>query len=278
MLGNVFSPRWARARRGDATVSGLDFSTVNVALRSKAVDRWALTERARESVERSADHLTIGASHLAWCGDDLVATIDERTAPWGSLVRGTVRVTPICNTDRSFDLDPDGLHVWSPRIPLARIEVDLTEPRVRFSGTGYVDANHGRTPLEDTFASWSWSRVSNHRGTAIRYDVTLRDGTERTLALRMRGGALEADHPEPKVLLPSTRFGLVRPIRGEARGDAVPRVVRTLEDGPFYARSMIETTLDGARAHGIHETVSLDRFRSPWVQWLLQFRMRAESP
>lgn len=278
MLGNVFSPRWARARRGDAAVSGLDFSTVNVSLRSKTVDRWALTERSRESVARSADRLTIGASRLAWCGDDLVATIDERTAPWGSPVRGTVRVTPLCRGDLSFDLDPDGLHVWSPRIPLARIEVDLVEPRVRFSGTGYLDSNEGNTPLEDTFASWSWSRVSNERGTAIRYDCTLRDGTERTLALRMRGGALEADHAEPKVMLPSTRFGIVRPMRSETRDGAPPRVVRTLEDGPFYARSMIETTLDGARAHGIHETVSLDRFRSAWVQWLLQFRMRAESP
>lgn len=278
MLGNVFSPRWARARRDDAAVSGLDFSTVNVALRSKSVDRWALTERARDSVARTADRLTIGASHLAWCGEDLVATIDERTAPWGSRVRGTVRVTPICHGGSSFHLDPEGLHLWSPRIPLARIEVDLVEPRVRFSGTGYVDSNEGSTPLEETFASWSWSRVSNERGTAIRYDVTLRDGTEQTLALRMRGGALEPDEAEPQVLLPSTRFGLVRPMRSETRAGAAPRVVRTLEDGPFYARSMIETTLDGARAHGIHETVSLDRFRSGWVQWLLQFRMRAESP
>jgi len=277
MLGNVFSPRWARARRQDAAVSGMDFSTFNVALQSQGARRWTLTERTSNRVVRSADRLAIGGSELAWRGDDLIATIDERSAPWGSPVRGTIRLTPLCHSERSFDLDPDGHHVWSPRVPLARIEVDLIEPRVRFSGMGYLDANHGGAPLEDTFASWSWSRVSNGHGTAIRYDVTLRDGTERRLALRMRQGTLEVDDGEPKALLPSTRFGLARPIRSEARDDAPPRLVRTLEDGPFYARSMVEATLDGVPARGIHETVSLDRFRSAWVQWLLQFRMRAES-
>ena len=53
---------------------------------------------------------------------------------------------------------------------------------------------------------------------------------------------------------------------------APPRL-RSLEDGPFYARSLIESTLLGERVHGVHESLSLDRFAAPWVQALLPFRM-----
>ena len=50
------------------------------------------------------------------------------------------------------------------------------------------------------------------------------------------------------------------------------RNLRTLEDTPFYARSLLT---DGTQAPGlvIHETLSLDRFGSNWVQSLLPFRM-----
>jgi carotenoid 1,2-hydratase len=80
--------------------------------------------------------------------------------------------------------------------------------------------------------------------------------------------------PGARVELPTTRFGLARTARGEARSFAL---VRTLEDGPFYARSVIATTLEGRRAVGMHEAVSLDRFRSPWVRFLVPFRMRVEA-
>jgi carotenoid 1,2-hydratase len=49
------------------------------------------------------------------------------------------------------------------------------------------------------------------------------------------------------------------------------RVARTLEDTPFYSRSLLEGGDDGAQ--WIHESVDLDRFRSRWVQALLPFKM-----
>jgi carotenoid 1,2-hydratase len=51
------------------------------------------------------------------------------------------------------------------------------------------------------------------------------------------------------------------------------RVVETLEDTPFYARSLVETRLAGETATCVHESLSLDRFDSRIVQLMLPFRM-----
>lgn len=275
LLGNIFSPRWVRARRRDSAVSSLDFSALNVSIRSGGEGRWALTERSSRSVVRSADHLAIGPSELAWHGEDLVVRVDERSAPWGTPMRGTVRLSPLAASNVDVDLDPEGVHTWSPRIPIARIEVDFAEPGIRFRGTGYLDVNRGSGPLEDTFGSWSWSRVSDGKKVAIAYDVTTRDG--RSTVRAFAGGVASALAPtlaNALVDMPPTRFGLSRSARCET---APMHLVRTLEDGPFYARSVVATKLDGRSAFGMHETVSLDRFRSAWVRLLVPFRMRVEA-
>lgn len=276
MLGNAFSPRWARERRRNPAASSLDFSTFNVALRSGDKRCWALTERGRGAVKRTEEHLAIGASEMRWHGDQLVVRVEERSAPWGSPVRGTVRLSPLAASELVVDLDPSGVHSWSPRVPIARIKVDFQEPRVRFEGTGYLDLNRGGGPLEETFAAWSWSRVSDGTRALIAYDVALRDGRTRMRAFGSdRGSDLAAIDAESRVELPPTWFGLPRSGRSDG---ATIEVVQTLEDGPFYARSLVATTLGGRRALGMHETVSLDRFRAPWVRFLVPFRMRVEAP
>jgi carotenoid 1,2-hydratase len=50
-------------------------------------------------------------------------------------------------------------------------------------------------------------------------------------------------------------------------------VRQTLEDGPFYARSILSTRVFGEDVPAMHESLSLDRFRKPWVQAMLPFRM-----
>jgi carotenoid 1,2-hydratase len=50
-------------------------------------------------------------------------------------------------------------------------------------------------------------------------------------------------------------------------------VRQTLEDAPFYSRSLLQTQLLGSPATAIHESLDLDRFASRWVQCLLPFRM-----
>jgi len=51
-------------------------------------------------------------------------------------------------------------------------------------------------------------------------------------------------------------------------------VVETLEDTPFYARSLLATRLLGTEAIAVHESLSMERFASGWVQRLLPFRIR----
>ena len=50
-------------------------------------------------------------------------------------------------------------------------------------------------------------------------------------------------------------------------------MVRTLEDAPFYARSLVAAKLLGESVILMHESLSLDRFRMPVVQAMLPFRM-----
>jgi carotenoid 1,2-hydratase len=50
-------------------------------------------------------------------------------------------------------------------------------------------------------------------------------------------------------------------------------LVETLEDAPFYARSLLTTRLAGTPAQTFHESLSLDRFSRGWVRMLLPFRM-----
>jgi carotenoid 1,2-hydratase len=49
---------------------------------------------------------------------------------------------------------------------------------------------------------------------------------------------------------------------------------RSLEDTPFYARTLSTARVGGQRVHLVHETVDLQRFERPWVQFLIPFRMR----
>jgi carotenoid 1,2-hydratase len=46
-----------------------------------------------------------------------------------------------------------------------------------------------------------------------------------------------------------------------------------MESAPFYARTLISTHLLGQQGLAIHESLSLDRFRSGLVQAMLPFRM-----
>ena len=63
-------------------------------------------------------------------------------------------------------------------------------------------------------------------------------------------------------------LSIIRPLH-----DTAARVLRTLEDTPFYSRSMIVSGNDINHGSAIHESVDLDRFASRWVQTLLPFKM-----
>lgn len=271
-IGSVFSPYYAWARRRGPT-DPLEHCAMNVALYADTGKRWTMTERGRKHVHRSANTLLIGPSELAWHADVLRIHIDEMTVPLPARLRGEVRVQPLAMLNRVFDLDPEGSHRWHPIAPRARVEVAFECPALRWTGTGYLDSNSGDVPLEETFTCWDWSRADLRGGdTAVLYDVSRRLGDDLSLALRFdKTGSVEPFDPPPRVALRNTGWRIARGTRAE---NTLPASVRrTLEDTPFYARSIVTASLLGERVTAVHESLDLDRFGCAWVQMLLPFRM-----
>ncbi len=270
-VGSVFSPYYAwRRRRGGADPA--NHCALNVALYGPRAARWSMTERGKAHLKRDAAHFSVGPSSLEWSGDGMRISIDEICAPIPRRIRGTIRVKPLALGTRSFRLDTAGRHHWTPFAPRAHIEVTLRDPALTWSGIAYVDANAGSEPLEDAFRYWTWSRACNPRETVVLYDVEERGAVPRSLALSFDAqGRVAALEPPPLVSLPGTRWRVHRETRADAGHGA--RVVQTLEDAPFYSRSLLATHLAGTAGAAVHESLDLDRFRSRWVQCLLPFRM-----
>ena len=270
-IGNVFSPYYAWSRRR-GVADPLSHCALNVALYGRGRRRWALTERGGAALQRGTDWLRIGPSMLAWNGTTLTVWVDEITAPLPSRVRGVIRLYPLQVEGRVMTLDGAARHRWSPIAPCARIEVALDRPESRWSGMAYCDTNEGDAALEVDFQRWNWCRAHTEGGTNVLYDVTGRDATRRTLAMRYAatGGASDFD-PPAEWGLPRSRWGVRRAVRGDAQETA--RVVTTLQDTPFYARSLVATRLLGESVVAMHESLDLDRFRAPWVQAMLPFRI-----
>jgi carotenoid 1,2-hydratase len=267
-LGSVFSPYYAY-RRARGTADPLDHCAINVALYG-AEKCWTMTERGRASLQRSSASLAIGPSGLEWDGDALTIRIDEVSVPFPSRVRGTVKVVPAATTEFIQTLDSGGHHTWWPIAPVARIEANFHGGGLQWSGHGYLDANSGDEPLEVCFHRWDWARACLGNLSAILYEIERRDGTSLSMALAFDAAGRAVNFPQPsRQRLPSTRWRIAR----ATRADETAGIVETLEDAPFYARSVIDTHILGRRTKAMHESLSLDRFRNPWVRALLPFRM-----
>jgi carotenoid 1,2-hydratase len=265
-LGSVFSPYYAWARRSGAG-DPMRHCALNVALYGRG-KRWAMTERGAASIQRGTDFLAIGPSALTWDANGLTITVDEIAVPLPRRIRGTIRLHPSAVETKIHILDTAGRHRWSPIAPCARVEVALNKPALNWSGPAYFDTNSGDRPLEKDFIRWDWSRAPVPGGSAILYEITRNDGP-MTLAMRYdaTGGVTNFDAPKP-VSLPLTLWRVPRQISAGA-----PSVVETLEDTPFYARSVVAADLLGHRVTAMHESLAMTRFRSPVVQAMLPFRM-----
>ena len=274
-VGSVFSPYYAAARRR-APTDPRDHVALNVALYGDRARRWTMTERGRDQLTASADALRIGPSALEWDRDTLVVALHEIAAPWPRRVSGCIRIEGLLPGLQPIDLDAAGRHRWQPIAPRARVAVDLDAPALKWAGEGYVDSNQGDLPLETSFASWQWCRTPRpDGGTSIRYDVREREGRAQALRLDIApDGRVQFGGPRPSRPLEPSRWGIARAAHDSAA------LCRTLEDGPFYARSLLATPWQGQSLPTFHESLSLDRFRARWVQAMLPFRMprRAGSP
>jgi carotenoid 1,2-hydratase len=274
-IGSVFSPYYKSSGRGMPT----DHNCLNIALYGRGGARWVMTERGAADTEQQADTLTIGPSAMRWDGDRLVIDIEERDIrlgiPWRRRVAGRIILHPEMLNDRAFRLDPAGRHHWHAIAPLARIEVAMDEPALRWSGSAYLDGNYGSAPLEDGFKSWHWSRAHVGREVAVIYEGIRRDGSEFASALRFGRDGVPQEEPLPLVApLRRSGWGMERKTRAD-RGHA--SVIKTWEDSPFYARSALSTRLFGQPVTAVQESISLDRLIHPVVQFMLPYKMPREA-
>ncbi len=269
-VGSVFSPWYRLARRRGGGLPARHCA-MNLALYGAGGKRWAMTERGEGALERDADHLRIGPSALRWDGTTLTATIDEVTAPWPSRLRGTIRLHPGALSTHVVALDGAGRHRWSPIAPGARVEVALSHPEQCWQGHAYFDTNSGDEPLEEGFRSWDWCRAPLRDGVAVLYHGTRRDGGAFCTSLRYDSSGQAHDMPPPPpATLGKSFWGMQLGTRAEA--GCTPRVTQRLEDAPFYARSVIASRVCGQNVTAVHESLSLDRFVTPWVQAMLPFK------
>ncbi len=270
-IGSVFSPYYAMARR--RTPSGAadpqNHCAINIALYGRNGNKWAMTERGRRQLQRDASTLRIGPSQLHWSGDRLQIDLDEWSVPLPSRIRGRVTLHAPLRYQHQVELAP--LHRWRPIAPAARVDVDIEGQR--WSGSGYLDSNQGDAPLEQAFSRWDWSRAHLSGGrSAVFYDVEPLHAVRRQFGLCFEpdGVVREVTGP-PRVSLPGTGWRIQRGARADTGAEI--RRLQTLTDAPFYARSLLETQWMGEPVAAFHESLSLTRFDSPWVQAMLAFRM-----
>jgi carotenoid 1,2-hydratase len=275
-VGSVFSPYYAWSGRRDPE----NHVAINVCCYGGTANAWAMTERGQRMLERGAHHFRVGPSRIAWRDGALVIEIDEVSLPrppgqWlPGRLRGTVRLTPRHVFSQVHDLDPLGRHKWRPVAPIADIEVDIAgAPFPAWRGDGYLDSNWGSEPLEAGFADWDWSRGMTSGGeAAIVYACRPRHGPPSRFGLRFSadGGMRRFDPPGDRRLA-SGLWGVKRATACDP--GANPRVIRTLEDSPFYIRSLVETRLGGEDVAMMHERFDGNRFASPIVKAMLPVRM-----
>ncbi len=265
-MGSVFSPFYARAISANKRSDPLDYCAFNVGFYGPhGRTHWVFTEFPRGDIGRSATQFDLAGNQLCWDDHVLRIQIDDRCAPRRRRIRGRIDVHFTEANLQCFPIDDAGQHQWCPIAPFATAEVSMHAPDLDWSGHAYIDSNQGEVPLHHTFDRWNWSRTHTGNAAQLTYNTQETDGRKHQLALAYRDGEIQTIVPQAQATLPTTGWSLERHCQL-----AAPTLKQTLDDTPFYARSLVES--DGGI--GMHESLSLERFRKSWVQRLLPFRMR----
>lgn len=274
-VGSVFSPYYAWAfERAGSLVDPENHCAVNVALYGSPGHLWSMTERGQGQLQRDQTHFVLGPSQLRWDNDHLTIELNEVCAPFPRRIRGTIKVHPSSLSDFVVPLDDAALHRWGPVAPCARVEVALTQPDLKWQGEAYLDSNEGDEPVTQPFHRWDWSRARlKDDSVAVLYDVRQTNASERIIAQRFfpNGSTVAFEPPQVRQRLPRTLWQVPRAIRNESGQPA--QVHKTLEDGPFYARSLVQARVCGEQVVAVHETLEAQRLRSLPIRLMLPWRM-----
>jgi carotenoid 1,2-hydratase len=79
----------------------------------------------------------------------------------------------------------------------------------------------------------------------------------------------------PRHCLPASGWRIARSMSSEPNHP--PQITRTLEDTPFYVRSLLKTQLLGEEVTAIHESLDIPRLVSLPVRLMLPWRMPRRS-
>jgi carotenoid 1,2-hydratase len=105
----------------------------------------------------------------------------------------------------------------------------------------------------------------------VCYEGERGDGSLFASALRYdRHGVPEPVDLPPIAQLPASRWRIDRRTRSDI---GVAQVRRTWEDTPFYARSELASRFAGEEVVTVQESLDMQRFSSPIVQFMLPYRM-----
>ncbi len=276
-VGSVFSPYYYWALKKDPNTNPENHCAINVALYGRGARRWTMTERGQKAIARDSRQFQIGPSRLHWNGEALEIEINEWAMPVPRPVRGVVRVYPNQLFHYVTALDDQQHHHWGPIAPSARVEVNLSSPALSWKGHAYLDSNEGRSPIIDGFTEWDWSRAGlKDQSVAVLYDIRQRNSAERLLALRFRpDGSVEEFVAPPRQSLPPALWRVGRSIRNDIGASAT--VLQTLEDTPFYVRSVLQSSLLGEQVISMHETLNIPRLDSPSTRLMLPWKMPRRS-
>ena len=232
-----------------------------------------MTERSSDSVDRTYDSFTIGNSCIKTLDSNIEIGIDEVSCPIPRRVQGTVKIKSDKYLLYRTWLDDSQKHRWGPIAPSASIEVDIPSHKISWKGHGYVDSNEGDEPLETPFNEWDWARTTLEDGSSlVFYDIKQKVGRQRVLPLKFsQDGKVERIPPPPRQDLPNSKWMISRVMRAEPARPA--HILKTLEDTPFYSRTLLSAGLLGDRRLVVHETLNLKRFSSNLTKLMLPWRM-----
>jgi carotenoid 1,2-hydratase len=222
---------------------------------------------------RNEEYFQVGPSNLRWHADHLEISIKERCVPLGQKISGSIRVYPEQLFHFVSPLDHQSRHHWGPIAPSARVDVTLDAPAIQWRGHAYLDSNEGTEPVIHAFKEWDWSRANMANGSvSVLYDIREKMGRENLLALQFhRDGSVTHFNAPPRHALPKAFWRVGRSIRSDQHSP--PTVVQTLEDTPFYIRSVIASSIEGERVVSMHETLNIPRLDSISTRLMLPFKM-----
>lgn len=106
----------------------------------------------------------------------------------------------------------------------------------------------------------------------VLYDIREKSGHEQILALRFKhDGTIDSFDAPPRQSLPKAFWRVARSIRSQPSFPL--RVNQTLEDTPFYIRSVLQSGLLGESILSMHETLNVPKLDRLSTRLMLPWRM-----